>query len=113
MPGRLPLLGRSCTLTEGGFSPRRHLASRLVQSEYTTRTYPQMLATLGKRIVITRRKIVIALGVGAFAPLAAFAQQSPAKVARIGYLSPSSASGHARLVEALRAGLRDLGYVEG
>ena len=62
----------------------------------------------------TRRRLVLALGAGALAaPLASFAQQKPAKVARIGFLGAASASGFASRVEALRAGLRDLGYVEG
>src|SRR5262245_6598562 len=46
------------------------------------------------------------------APLTAEAQQ-PGKVHRIGYLAATTASAHARYVEALRLGLRDLGYVEG
>jgi putative ABC transport system substrate-binding protein len=50
----------------------------------------------------------VALG----APLAAFAQQK-GKVWRIGFLGLTSASGLASRMEALRAGLRDLGYVEG
>ena len=45
------------------------------------------------------------------APLAAEAQQA-AKVARIGYLSPSLASSP-HLRDAFLQGLRDLGYVEG
>jgi putative ABC transport system substrate-binding protein len=45
-------------------------------------------------------------------PLAARAQQ-PGKIARIGYLDIGPASARADRVEALRAGLRDLGYVEG
>jgi len=45
-------------------------------------------------------------------PLAARAQQ-PGKVPRIGLLNVASASGSANDVGALRAGLRDLGYVEG
>ncbi len=45
-------------------------------------------------------------------PLAALAQQ-PGKVPRIGLLNVASASASANDVEALRAGLRDLGYVEG
>ena len=62
----------------------------------------------------TRRRIVLALGAGALAaPLASFAQQQAAKIARIGFLGTASASGWASRVEALRAGLRDLGYVEG
>jgi putative ABC transport system substrate-binding protein len=60
-----------------------------------------------------RRKLVMSLGAGAFAvPFRLFAQQ-PNKVARIGYLGNSYAAGGAGSVEALRAGLRDLGYVEG
>ena len=60
-----------------------------------------------------RRKLVIALGASALAaPFGSFAQQ-PGKVWRIGFLSPASASGYANRVEALRAGLRELGYVEG
>ena len=62
----------------------------------------------------TRRELLFALGVGTLAaPLASFAQQQPAKVARIGFLGPASASGYASRVEALREGLRDFGYVEG
>ena len=62
----------------------------------------------------TRRELVIAFGLGALAsPLASFAQQQTAKVHRIGLLGSASASGYASRVEALRAGLRDLGYVEG
>jgi putative ABC transport system substrate-binding protein len=61
----------------------------------------------------TRRKLLIALGAGALvAPSAAFAQQ-PAGIPRIGFLGTESASPYAERVEALRAGLRDLGYVEG
>src|SRR5437870_519143 len=45
------------------------------------------------------------------APLAAEGQ--PAKAARIGYLSPLSASADSTHIEAFRQGLRDLGYVEG
>lgn len=48
-----------------------------------------------------------------FTPFAAFAQQHPAKTARIGLLGPESASGSTSRHEALRAGLRELGYVEG
>ena len=60
-----------------------------------------------------RRKLLVALGAGALAaPLTSFAQQK-VKVWRIGFLGTASASGFAQRVEALRAGLRDLGYVEG
>ncbi len=59
-----------------------------------------------------RRKLVIALGAGALtAPLYSFAQQQ-GKVRRIGFLGAASASGYVKEVDAIRAGLRDLGYVE-
>jgi ABC-type uncharacterized transport system substrate-binding protein len=61
-----------------------------------------------------RRELLIASAAGAFAaPLACFAQQQRSKVARIGFLGSASAEGSARSVGELRAGLRDLGYVEG
>ena len=61
-----------------------------------------------------RRKLVIALGAGAFAaPLACFAQQQRSKVARIGLLEATSASTDAKWREAMIAGLSALGYVEG
>ena len=59
-----------------------------------------------------RRKVVVALGASALAPLASFAQQQP-KIPRIGFLGPSSAVGIATRLEAFRVGLRDFGYVEG
>jgi putative tryptophan/tyrosine transport system substrate-binding protein len=60
-----------------------------------------------------RREFISLLG-GAVAawPLAARAQQ-PQKVTRIGFLGLAPASTFATRVEALRAGLRDRGYVEG
>ena len=64
--------------------------------------------------MIVRRQIVLGIGASALAtPLAPLAQQQPARVARIGFLIPAYASSYASRVEALRAGLRDLGYVEG
>ena len=47
------------------------------------------------------------------APLGVRAQQPPPRVARIGFLGPTSAAGFERRLEALRASLRDLGYTEG
>jgi len=61
---------------------------------------------------MNRRRFVAAIGAALAAPLESFAQQ-PAKIARIGFLIPAYASSYASRVEALRAGLRDLGYVEG
>lgn len=63
--------------------------------------------------MITRRKLISALGAGALtAPFASIAQQQ-GKVWRIGFLGAATAQGYARHIDALRAGLRELGYVEG
>jgi putative tryptophan/tyrosine transport system substrate-binding protein len=59
-----------------------------------------------------RREFIALLGGIAAWPIAARAQQST-PVARIGYLNTNDASTAASYVEAFRAGLRDLGYVEG
>ena len=61
-----------------------------------------------------RRRLVLALMAGALAaPLASFAQQ-PAKIARIGFLTPASSAGDWNIrLQAFRDGLRELGYVEG
>ena len=62
----------------------------------------------------TRRKIIFAMGAGALAPLASFAQ-APGKVWRVGFLSQR----HVDFVDAdfiygpFVQGLRELGYVEG
>src|SRR5436190_5591020 len=56
-----------------------------------------------------RRREFIAGGLAAAFPIAARAQQLT-KVARLGYLAPARLP---NLIEALKAGLRDLGYVEG
>jgi putative ABC transport system substrate-binding protein len=62
---------------------------------------------------MTRRRLLILLGAGALAaPLASLAQQQ-GKVWRIGFLGAASVSSWASRIEALRAGLRDLGHVEG
>jgi putative ABC transport system substrate-binding protein len=58
-----------------------------------------------------RREFITALGGVAALPFAARAQQK-SKIHRIGYLGVAPASTSATRVEALRAGLRGLGYVE-
>ena len=50
--------------------------------------------------------VLLALGVTAEA-------QQPKKIAKIGYLLPSTSAAAAHLLEAFRQGLRELGYVEG
>jgi hypothetical protein len=59
---------------------------------------------------VQRRDFLIAAGALLAAPLAAEAQQA-VSIARIGYLNPSLAN--ASSLEALRQGLRNLGYNEG
>src|SRR6266851_7298340 len=56
-----------------------------------------------------RREFFTFLGGATAWPLSARAQQQP-KMARLGYLAPASIP---HLIEALRGGLRDFGYVEG
>jgi putative tryptophan/tyrosine transport system substrate-binding protein len=60
-----------------------------------------------------RREVIGFAGTALFAwPLVARAQ-APAKIARLGFLGFGTPAGSASRVEAFRAGLRDLGYVEG
>ena len=59
-----------------------------------------------------RREVVAFLATAAASPRLALAQERT-KVARIGFLCPAPAANFAPRVDALRAGLRELGYVEG
>jgi putative ABC transport system substrate-binding protein len=59
-----------------------------------------------------RHFIALVGGVAAAWPLVLYAQPL-GRMARIGFLGSASATGSAKPVEALRTGLRDLGYVEG
>jgi len=65
---------------------------------------------------MNRRAVITMLGGAAASavawPLVARAQQ-PARLARIGFLGLAPASAFTGRVEALRAGLRELGYIEG
>jgi len=62
-------------------------------------------------VYVRRRAFIKLIGgaAGALHSIAARAQQS-AKAARLGYLAPARLP---NLIEALLAGLRDFGYVEG
>ena len=59
-----------------------------------------------------RREFIAVVGGAAAWPLALRAQQPP-KLARIGWLGVGNPSAYASLIDGLRVGLRDLGYVEG
>jgi len=61
--------------------------------------------------MIGRREFITLLGGAAGWPLAARAQHSAMPV--IGFMGPAPAATYLPRLEALRAGLRDLGYVEG
>jgi len=63
-------------------------------------------------IGITRRSILALVSGLILAPRVLVAQER-AKVARVGYLGPAPAASFAPRVEALRTGLRELGYIEG
>jgi putative ABC transport system substrate-binding protein len=60
-----------------------------------------------------RRREFVTFLAGAVAWPLPLRAQPPGKVARIGFLRFGPASANAGRVEALRAGLRQLGYVEG
>ena len=64
---------------------------------------------------VKRRKLLIAFGAGALAPLALFAQQPAGKVWRIGILTsyPQTVAQDGDHYGSFLAGLRELGYVEG
>jgi putative ABC transport system substrate-binding protein len=63
--------------------------------------------------MITRRKLLIAIGVSALgAPLASFAQKR-GKVWRIGFLWENEQSFYVPRFEGFRVGMRELGYLEG
>ena len=61
---------------------------------------------------MNRRAFIAGLAGAATWPRHAHAQQS-SKVWLIGFLGPAPATASALRVEALRTGLRELGYVEG
>jgi len=60
-----------------------------------------------------RRRFVAALGAGWLAVPLRLHAQPQGKVWRIGFLGAASAAGYVKETDAIRAGLRDLGYVEG
>jgi putative ABC transport system substrate-binding protein len=63
--------------------------------------------------MLTRRRLLLALGAGLLAsPFAGRAQQT-AKIPHIGYLNIGSAGVNGVFLDALKEGLRELGYVDG
>ena len=60
-----------------------------------------------------RRQFLVVAGALWASPLPGFAQQRAATIPRIGFLGVSTPAAWATRVAAFRAGLRDLGYVEG
>jgi len=62
---------------------------------------------------MNRREGVLALLALGAAPLAGHAQTPRRSVPRVGFLISETRSGQASRIEALRAGLRELGYIDG
>jgi putative ABC transport system substrate-binding protein len=60
-----------------------------------------------------RRKLVIALGAGALTLAIASPAQSAGTILHIGWLAPGTAASQTVLLNVLRKGLRDIGYIEG
>jgi putative tryptophan/tyrosine transport system substrate-binding protein len=75
--------------------------------------WPGLLSSTGDPVRGRRRFIGATVGALLVAPFSAFAQQASSNLRRIGFLGSESASNQATRFEALRAGLRELGYVEG
>ena len=63
--------------------------------------------------MIDRRTFLGTLAGALVVAVRAAEAQQPAKIPRIGFLGAASAAGWATRIEALRAGFRDLGYLEG
>ena len=59
----------------------------------------------------TRRRLLVAAAMALAVPRPLFAQ-APSKVVRVGFLVATTRSGYATRIEGVRAGLRELGYVE-
>jgi hypothetical protein len=57
--------------------------------------------------------LAVALAVGLTSAALTACAQTVSKIYRIGLLGTDSPSAHSKSLEGLRAGLRDLGYVEG
>ena len=60
-----------------------------------------------------RRRFLLASGVLLVAPRMSFAQPSPGKVPRVGFLVSETVARTSSRIDAMRAGLLDRGYVDG
>jgi len=106
---------RRSRIARGGAS-NQHPAL-LERQDYALVAWYRALTHLAREgrmtVTIGRRELLAALGGAAIAwPLAARAQQA-GKVYRVGMLETTSAALNAANLDALREGLRQLGYVEG
>src|SRR5262252_5039267 len=92
--------------------PKRTSAARICRDAQCSPQHGRVRPPCLRGRPVRRREFITLVG-GAAAgwPLAARAQQT--KVARIGFLGLDSASSHSARLAALRAGLRDLGWLEG
>src|SRR5512134_4101933 len=68
---------------------------------------------MGDRDASGRRAFIAGLLAGLGAAASAASAQLPREATRVGFLSPASASAGAPNLDALRQGLRELGYQEG
>lgn len=66
-----------------------------------------------RRLIFKYLTLILAPAGWALSAVMPSVAQHQARVWRIGFLSPSTAAGAQNRVEALRAGLRELGYAEG
>src|SRR6516162_9398542 len=107
---RFPLhRGRRPYMTRTGPRPGRNPAAQ--QAPAITEVCYPFSRKHGRHWAVKRREFITVLGSAAVWP--ASAQAQPAKVARVGFLGLVSPSSHASRVAAFRAGLRDLGWIEG
>jgi len=67
---------------------------------------------IAQLMIRRRRALCLVFGPAWMAP-AAWAQQPPAKLARVGFLVPEALADQASRIEALRAGLAERGWLEG
>jgi putative ABC transport system substrate-binding protein len=60
-----------------------------------------------------KRRTAVLLGAAALGSPRVLFAQPPSKIVRVGFLVPTTRKGYAPRIEGLKAGLRELGYIEG